>query len=307
MLNNKANKKKNPIRQWLREPLVHFLAIGAIIFLSFHLWGGGGPGSNRIVITPGQIDSMVMRFTRIWQRPPTSNELKGLIDDYVRGEIAAREARAMGLDRDDTIIQRRLRQKLEFMAEDVLNAQPPTDEELQAWMKEHADKFRIEPKIGFLQVYLNPDKREKAIQDDAQKMLEQLRAAGLPAENISAGDTLMLPGQVDLTRLSDIKKMFGSQFADEIIQVEPGRWTGPVYSGYGFHLVYVTERKESRMPAFAEVRQSVEREFLALRRKRELDAMYEKLLNRYQVTMQKPIEQSGTANAATVDSRGQIQ
>jgi hypothetical protein len=304
---NKSSRVLNRINQWLREPLVHFLVIGALLFLGFHFWGGGGAGTNRIVITPGQIDSMVMRFTRIWQRPPTSNELKGLIDDYVRGEIAAREARAMGLDRDDTIIQRRLRQKLEFMAEDVLNAHSPTDEELQAWMKEHADKFRIEPEIGFLQVYLNPDKRKKAIQDDAQKMLEQLRAAGSPAETISAGDTLMLPGQVDLTRLSDIKRMFGSQFADEIIQVEPGRWTGPVYSGYGFHLVYVTERKESRMPAFVEVRQSVEREFLSLRRKRELDAMYEKLLDRYQVTMQKSIEQSGTANAATVDSRGQEQ
>jgi len=307
MSDNITNRASSRIKTWLREPLVHFLTIGALLFLGFHFWGGGGQDSNRIVITPGQIDSMVMRFTRTWQRAPTHKELKGLLDDYVRGEIAAREARRMGLDRDDTVIQRRLRQKLEFMAEDVLNAQPPTDEELQAWMQEHADKFRIEPGIGFFQVYLNPDRRGNSIQDDAQKMLEQLRAAGPPTENISAGDTLMLPGQVDLTRLSGIKRMFGSRFVDEIIQVEPGRWTGPLSSGYGLHLVYVTERKESRMPAFAEVRQSVEREFLALRRNRELDAMYEKLLERYQVTMQKPIEQNGTANAATVDGRGQGQ
>jgi hypothetical protein len=296
-------KISNRIMRWLREPLVHFLAIGALLFLSFHLWGGGGPDSNRIVITPGQIDSMVMRFTRTWLRPPTEQELKGLIDDYVRGEIAAREAQAMGLDRDDTIIQRRLRQKLEFMAEDVLNAQPPTEEELQAWLNEHADKFRIEPEISFFQVYLNPDKRGNSIQDDAKEMLEQLRAAGPPADNSSAGDSLMLPGQVDLTRLSEIKRIFGRQFADEIFQLEPGRWTGPVSSGYGFHLVYVTEKKESRMPAFAEVRQSVEREFLAQRRKRELDAMYERLLERYQVTMQKQVDQSGTANAATDEGR----
>ncbi|MEN8692444.1 MAG: peptidylprolyl isomerase [Desulfobacterales bacterium] len=303
MSDNKSDKKKNRIKMWLREPLVHFLAIGAVLFLAFHFWGGGGPSSNRIVITPGQIDSMVIRFTRTWQRPPTSKELKGLIDDYVRGEIAAREARAMGLDRDDTIIQRRLRQKLEFMAEDVFNAQPPTEEELQAWLNEHADKFRIEPAIGFFQVYLNPDKRGNSIQVDAKKMLEQLRAAGPPADNSSAGDSLMLPGQVDLTRLSEIKRIFGRQFADEIFQLEPDRWTGPVSSGYGLHLVYVTERKESRMPAFAEVRQSVEREFLAQRRKRELDAMYERLLERYQVTMQKQVDQSGTANAATAEGR----
>lgn len=302
----KSDRGSNRIKTWLREPLVHFLVIGALIFLAFHLWGGGGPNSNRIIITPGQIDSMAARFTRTWQRSPTEQELKGLIDDYVRGEIAAREARALGLNRDDTIIQRRLRQKLEFMAEDVLNAQPPTEEELQAWMKEHADKFRIEPEIGFFQVYLNPDKRENSIQDDAKKMLERFRAAGPPADNISAGDSLMLPGQVNLTRLGDIKRMFGSQFADEIIQVEPGRWTGPVSSGYGLHLVYMTEKKESRMPAFAEVRQSVEREFLAQRRKRELEAMYERLLQRYHVTMQKQVDQHGTANAATVDDRGRV-
>jgi len=307
MSDNRSDKKKNRIKMWLREPLVHFLAIGALLFLAFHFWGGGGPGSNRIVITPGQIDSMVMRFTRTWLRPPTHQELKGLIDDYVRGEIAAREAQAMGLDRDDTIIQRRLRQKLEFMAEDVINAQPPTEEELQAWLNEHADKFRIEPEIGFFQVYLNPDKRGNSIQVDAKNMLEQLRAAGPPADNSSAGDSLMLPGQVDLTRLSDIERMYGRQFGDEIIQVDPGFWTGPLSSGYGLHLVYVTEKKESRMPAFAEVRQSVEREFLAQRRKRELDAMYERLLERYQVTMQKQVDQSGTANASTVKGQGQVQ
>ena len=270
--------------------------------------GNGGPDSNRIVITPGQIDSMVIRFTRTWQRPPTDQELKGLIDDYVRGEIAVREARAMGLDRDDTVIQRRLRQKLEFMAEDVLNAQPPTKKALQAWMKEHGENFRIEPEIGFYQVYLNSDKRGKAAEDDARNILKQLRAAGPPDDNSGGfADSLMLPGHVDLTPLSDIKRMFGSRFTNKINLLKPGNWAGPIASGYGLHLVYVMERKEDRMPAFAEVKQSVEREFLAQRRKRELDAMYERLLERYRVTMQRPVDQSGTAIAATADGRRQLQ
>jgi hypothetical protein len=299
----KSDRGSNRIKTWLQEPLVHFLAIGALIFLAFHLWGGGGPNSNRIVITPGQIDSMAARFTRTWQRSPTEQELKGLIDDYLRGEIAAREARALGLDRDDTIIQRRLRQKLEFMAEDAFNAQPTTEAELQAWLNEHPDSFRIEPEIGFFQVYLNPDNRGTSIRDDAKRLLEQLRAAGPPANNSVAGDSLMLPRQVDLTRLSDIKRIFGRQFTNEIFQLEPEHWTGPVPSGYGLHLVYVTERKEGRIPTLAEVRQTVEWEFLAQRRKKELAAMYESLLERYHVTMQKRADQRGAANAATAGDR----
>ncbi|UCD82071.1 MAG: peptidyl-prolyl cis-trans isomerase [Desulfobacterales bacterium] len=303
MSDNKPDRKSNRIKTWMGEPLVHFLAIGALIFVAFHLWGGG-PNSSRIVITPGQIDSMAARFTRTWQRSPTEEEMKGLIDDHVRNEIAAREAMAMGLDRDDTIIQRRLRQKLEFLAEDAVDAAPPTDDELRAWLNEHADEFRIEPEIGFFQVYLNPDKRGNSIQDDTKKILEQLRKAGPPVDKSVAGDSLMLPNELDLTRLSNVTRIFGRQFADEIIKVEPGRWTGPVSSGYGIHLVYVTERQEGRIPAFAEVRQAVEREFLAARRKEALSTMYKGMLERYHVTIEQRANEEGTASAATEPVKG---
>ncbi len=304
MNDNRSDGKSNRIKTWLREPLIHFLTIGALIFLAFYLWRGGGPGTNRIVITPGQIDSMAARFTRTWQRPPTGQELKGLIDDYVRGEIAAREARALGLDRDDAIIQRRLRQKLEFLAEDAFNAQPPTDAELQAWLALHPDPFRIEPGMAFRQVYLNPDRRGESIAGDAEKLLRHLSAAG-PAVDIGRlGDSLMLPQEVSLSPRSDVSRLFGRRFADAIISLEKGRWSGPIRSAYGLHLVYVRERTAGRMPDLAEIRPLVEREFLAERRKRELEAMYERLLERYHVTMQEPTDQGGTANAAVAGDRG---
>ena len=163
---------------WWREPLVHFLAIGALLFLVFNWRGGGGPSSNRIVITPGQIDSMVAGFGRTWQRPPTEQELKGLVDDYVREEMATREAMALGLDRDDTVIRRRLRQKLEFVAEDTIDAAPATDAELQAWLDAHPETFRTEPQVAFRQVYLSPDRRGAAVDADARALLAQLSAAG---------------------------------------------------------------------------------------------------------------------------------
>lgn len=128
------------MKAFLREPLVHFLALGSLLFLFFAWRGGGsGTGSNRIVVTPGHVERLASGFARTWQRPPTEAELKGIVDDYVKEEIAVREASAMGLDRDDTIIRRRLRQKLEFLVEDAVPPAPPTDAEVLAWVNTHPD------------------------------------------------------------------------------------------------------------------------------------------------------------------------
>ena len=290
-----------PSRHWWREPLLHFLAIGALLFLVFNWRGGGAAGSNRIVITPGQIDSMVAAFGRTWQRPPTEQELKGLVDDYVREEMATREAMAMGLDRDDTVIRRRLRQKLEFVAEDTIDATPPTDAQLRAWLDAHPEKFRIEPEVAFRQVYLSPDRRGAAVDDDARKLLARLTVAGPSAAIDDVGDALMLPREVERSSRTEVARQFGEEFADAILKVEPGRWTGPIRSGYGLHLVWVRERQDGRLPALGDVRPLVEREFLADRRKRELDAMYERMLERYRVLVE---PRAATSQAADASSSG---
>ena len=275
-----------PRHRWWREPLLHFLALGALLFVLFNWRGGGSAGSNRIVITPGQIDSMVATFSRTWQRPPTEQELKGLVDDYVREEIATREAMSLGLDRDDTVIRRRLRQKLEFVAEDTIDATPPTDAQLGAWLEAHPDAFRIEPRVAFRQVYVSPDRRGAAAEGDARTLLASLNAAGPDAPIDNAGDPLMLPREVPLSSRTDVARQFGEEFADAVLQTGPGRWAGPIRSGYGLHLVCVGQKEDARLPALSDVRPIVEREFLAERRRRELDAMYERMLERYRVTVE---------------------
>jgi hypothetical protein len=283
--------------RWLREPLVHFLAIGALIFLVFFWWGGGS-GSTRIVITSGQIDSMAAGFTRTWQRPPSEEELKGLVDDYVREEIAAREAMAAGLDRDDTIIRRRLRQKLEFLTEDSIDMSPPTDVELQAWLDEHPDSFRREPELAFRQVYVSEDGRGPAAEAETRRVLAQLQATGPAAKIDTMGDRLMVPQEVARSTRSDVARQFGEEFADAVVLLEPGRWHGPIRSGYGLHIVLVRDRQPGRTPALADVRPMVERELLADRRARELGAMYERLLDRYRVRIEpRSVQQSATAVA----------
>ena len=167
--------------RWWQEPLVHFLAIGALLFLAFNWWAPGGAGSSRIVITPGHMDAIAAGFARTWQRPPTEQEVKGLLDEYLREEIAAREAMALGLDRDDTVIRRRLRQKFEFAAEDTIDATPPTEVELQAWLDAHAATFAQDAQVSFLQVFLNPQRRGDSSDDHARRLRDQLSQSGAHA------------------------------------------------------------------------------------------------------------------------------
>ncbi len=271
----------------LHEPLVQFLALGAALFLLFQ-WSGTGPGSNRIVLTPGLIEHLTAGFMRTWQRPPTEAEIKGLIDDHVREEIAVREATAMGLDRDDTIIRRRLRQKLEFLVEDAVETVQPTDVELESWLENHADAFRIEPQIEFRQVYLSRERRGGATEADAERLLARVTAAGPDAATDQLGDPTMLPPEFPLAPVSDVSRVFGPDFAERLLAIEPGQWTGPIESGFGIHLVLVRRHSEGSLPDLSRVRPAVEREFLAERRKQELNAMYERLLEKYVVVVERP-------------------
>ena len=273
------------LKSLFREPLLHFLAIGAALFLFFHWSGGAGQGTTRLVITGGQIAHLEAGFTRTWQRPPTEAELKGLIDDWVREEIATREAMTNGLDRDDTVIRRRLRQKFEFAAEDMTDARPASDVELRAWLDAHADDYRSEPRVSLRQVHLGAQ-RGTALADDAHRLLERLSAAGPQADITTLGDSRMLPPGMEQARASEVARTFGEEFAAALLKIEPGRWAGPVRSGYGLHVVIVDAIEPGRTPALAEARALVERDFMADRRKRSLEALYAGLLERYEVRIE---------------------
>jgi PPIC-type PPIASE domain len=294
------------LKSLLREPLLHFLAIGAAIFLVFHFSGGGsaGPGSTRIVIGAGQVAHLEAGFTRTWSRPPTEAELKGLIDEWVREEIAVREAMSAGLDRDDTVIRRRLRQKFEFLVEDAAEAVPPTEDELKAWFAQHADEYRIEPRLAFRQVFVSRDRRGAAAEADAAAILKRLAAAGPEARTDSLGDATMLPADLELAPRRDIDRTFGTGFAKQLDAIEPGTWSGPIRSGYGLHLVLVRERVEGGLPAFEAVRPIALREVVAERRKRQLAALYDSLLQKYTVVLERPAAPEAPASGAASGKGG---
>ena len=274
------------MKRFLREPLVHFLAIGAALFLFFAWKGGAGSSYGRIVVTRARLESLAAGFARTWQRPPTAEELKGLVDGYVREEIAVREAMATGLDRDDTIIRRRLKQKIDFLAEDRIDAAPPSAAELSTWLAAHPDLYRAEERVSFRQVCLTPEKRggPAAAEAEAKRLAAALEKKGPRAD--AAGDSLLLPSDMALAPKGEIARVFGSEFADAVVKLEPGHWTAPVPSGFGVHAVVVLEKAAARAPALADVRTAVERDFIADRRSRELEALYASLLAKTKVVVE---------------------
>ncbi len=245
------------IRRILQEPLLHFLVLAVGLFAAYHLWSDSvaSESPDSIVVTEQRINSLAQMFQRTWQRPPTPEELNGLIEDYVKEEVFYREALRMGLDRDDTIIRRRMRQKLEFLAEDFADASEPTEQDLQEFLDDHPDSFRIEDQFTFRQVFLSPERRGESLTADAEVLLQQLRNPDTEVEPSEHGDPTLLPDECDGLRESEVNSQFGSEFTEQLAALDEGQWSGPVKSAFGYHLVFVRERVPGRQAELADVRQ----------------------------------------------------
>ena len=274
------------LNRLLREPLVHFIAVALCIFALYGVLNRSQPETpDRIVITGARIEQLAGLFAKTWQRPPSAEELKGLIDDHVKEEIFVREALALGLDKDDTVIRRRLRQKMEFLYDVEIEALDPTDAELDAYLNAHADQFRVEPMTAFQQIFLNPEKRGESIDRDAAAILATLRADP-EADWATLGDPTLLPPELPPSGKTSIDDTFGGGFAEALDTMAPGQWAGPVASSYGLHLVRVTKREAGRIPALAEVRDAVVREWSNDKRKSVEEQRFEALLKRYDVVIE---------------------
>ena len=210
-----------------REPLLHFLLLGAALFALHRAVAGPGEAPREIVVGRGRIEALAQTFARTWQRPPTPQEFDGLVADFVRDEVLYREAVALGLDRDDTVVRRRMRQKLEFLTEDA-QASAPTDAELSAHLAAHADEFRREEQLTFTQIFLDPTRRGASLPGDAAALLDALRTRPASVDVETAGDGLLLePRYVDASQ-RDVAQHFGPAFAEALRAQPAGAWFGPV-------------------------------------------------------------------------------
>jgi PPIC-type PPIASE domain len=279
-------------KRLLKEPLVHFLALALAIFLADHVLNPAtAERTERLVVTQAKIEQLAGLFSKTWQRPPTPTELKGLIDSYVKEEIYYREALKLGLDKGDTVIRRRLHQKMQFFTDTLDQSATPTDEELVAYLESHAEKYNIEPQVAFVQVFFNPDRRGTSLDSDIADALHSLRDSP-PADDPTAfGDTTILPERMDSSPLSIIARTFGSKFAEAVGGLTEDTWTGPVESSFGLHLVRVLERQPGRKPTLDEVRAALTRDWTNDKRMQQEAAFFAELLKKYEVAVEEPPQQ----------------
>jgi hypothetical protein len=272
------------MRRLIREPLLHFFVLGAGLFAVF-AWNNDEAlqAPDDIVVDASRLDAIRLQFERVWQRPPTPEELQSLVDNWVREEILYREGLTLGLDRNDPVLRRRVAQKMEFISEELVEAQPDTGA-IEAWFSDNAEKYRVDPRFSFRQLYLDPS----AHGDAFEAILADIGRA-LASGDVPDGDATLLPAVLEDVTLADVRRTFGERFAESLQGLDVGEWDGPVASGYGLHFVHVDSMQASRLPDFEEVRGAVERDYRAERTRELKDAFYETLRKRYNVVYDKSI------------------
>jgi hypothetical protein len=269
------------LRRLVREPLVHFAVIGGLLFLAFGRGSGEAPRSAaEIVVSRADADRIAAGFRSTWGRNPSATELQGAINDFVREEVLYRTGLSLGLDRDDTIVRRRIRQKMEFFFEDTIPS--PTEAELRAFFEANAEKFREEPRLAFRQIFFSERRADPAA--DAHAVLARLGEGDATAD--AAGDPMLLPTESGLLPLARVRAQYGDAFVAAVRDLEPGRWAGPVRSAYGQHLVRVTAREPAWLPSYETLRGVVQREWYAARRAAVVEEQYRKLLSGFRVRME---------------------
>jgi hypothetical protein len=274
------------VSRFLRSPLLHFLLLG-IIFFGLYSRFGNEPDteSQQIVVSSQQIELLAGLWEKQWRRPPTPQELDGLIQSFIREEVLYRQALAMGLDRDDTVVRRRLAQKIEFLAQDLATQVEPSDQELRTFFEEHPEIFEAPARITFKHVYINVDQHGNDSFDVAESVLRDLRAGGDPD---ALGDRFMLQRDYLRKSASEVARHFGSQFSEEVFTLGQGEWQGPVQSGYGLHLVLIESVEEAYLPSLKEVKSAVRDEFLSFRRREVDELFYNRLREEYEVIIEEP-------------------
>jgi hypothetical protein len=285
------------MRSLLREPLLHFLVIGAALFGLYGLVGKKeAEAPTKIVVSAERVANLVDRFARTWRRPPTQEELDGLVEDDIRDEVFYREGRAAGLDRDDVVIRRRVRQKMEFLTEDMA-ASAPSEEQLAAYLAFHAERFRTEDRLTFRHVFLSATRRGEALEGDAREIAATLVGATAPVDTAAAGDPFLLGETFRQTPHSDVARTFGEGFAKQLAAVGVGRWQGPMRSNFGAHFVLVDERTKGSLPPLDAVREEVRRAWLNARRIEAEEKLYRTLRERYRIVVEKPAKVAASAAA----------
>jgi hypothetical protein len=283
------------ILRLLREPLLQFLVLGAMLFALYNLVDKRSvEATEKIVVSTSQIANLRDGFARTWRRSPTEEELQGLIENYIRDEVFYRAGRAAGLDRDDVVIRRRVRQKMEFLAEEITISEP-TEEQLVIFLASNPERFRTEDRLTFRQLFLNPSRRTGTIDRDLEQVRAALSSADAALDATGLGDPFLLGEEFHTVSLRDTAGTFGESFARQVFAAEQGRWQGPIASTYGLHFIFINERTRGSESSLDTVRPAVIREWANSRRLEAERKLYHSLRDRYEIIVEAVPPQAAAA------------
>jgi peptidyl-prolyl cis-trans isomerase C len=284
-----AQAQPSRLRRWSREPLLQFLLIGLVLFVGYsvlHPKPEGASDSNQIVLTPDDLVQMSVTWLAQGRPPPTAEQMQNLIELKVREEVLSREAIALGLDKDDTIIKRRLAQKMEFLAEGASIDSEPSTDTLKAWFKDNQKRFALLPRVSFHHLYFSPDQHGEQARGVAVKALEQIGGKPGDLKDVAAlGDPFMYQDYYGDRSFDEMAKLFGLNFARALVSLKTGAWQGPVESGYGWHLVFVDSSAPGRVPAFEEIEPDIKSTWIDDQRAQAKAKAYETMRARYKVML----------------------
>jgi hypothetical protein len=276
----------NRLTRLFKEPLIQFLIIGAGIYGAY-AWLGTPEQDYRdtiIRVDSSRINAMISSWESRWKRLPTRQEIDGLIQSFIREDVLYRQAVTMGLNEDDPVTRRRMAQKLEFLTSDLALLREPAEGELEQFFQENLDTYGEDDLISFSQIFFNPDQRGSATVDDAAEILAQLQ--GEPDEKaLGLGDRIMLQEHFSSATEFDIRRLLGNEFSKAVMTLEPGQWHGPVYSGFGVHLVYVYNFQKAPAVEFESVKTRVLDDWRAEISKEFNEQFLEGLKDRYEIVI----------------------
>ncbi len=270
--------------KFLHEPLFHFLLIGLGFFFLFSQLNTNDESTDakNIVITQAKVDAMSGSFLRERGRIPMAYELQNLIESEIREELLYREAIALGLDKDDGLIRRRLAQKMKYLFEDLVVITEPNDADLEKFLKENASKFVLPSTLSFYQVYLDPKMHKDSLDEEAKTVLEHLKIISLQ-NAFSLGDRSLLEYRFLNRRENDVKNRFGESFSKNLFKVLTNSWQGPFESAYGIHFVYIDSKDEAILPELKQVREDVLQAYKREKASEANEIFYNGLKDRYKI------------------------
>jgi peptidyl-prolyl cis-trans isomerase C len=289
------------MKHWHKEPLLHFLIIGAVIFVVFSIGNKeeAAVSGNKIVVSSAEIERLSDIWSKKMNRPPTETELQGLIESYIKEEVYYREALALGLDQNDTILRRRLMQKMEFLSNDLAELNQPDEAALNKYFLENQEKYKLPARASFTHIYFSLDKRGAKAYEDAINVLSELNVLRAPEH----GDSFMMEYDFVQETPFEVERLFGKSFAEQLFKSEINTWQGPIRSGYGLHLVRISEKIDSRLPELASVIDKVQTDWMFEQRQKMNKEIYERFKQRYEIVVEDLPKQSGMATAVEPNRR----